>query len=127
MPPSNPSVPDLVPPDALTIFAEAPTVFAELEIQVGPAQQWGTAKGKVPPEQAHHLITTFGVLGSVVAGIAGAVLTLSIGSGLTAPALAELALALTAAVLIAVRRATGRQQNSRQRFSGSDAARRPEA
>lgn len=108
MPLNSPSVPG---PDP----AEAPTGFAELEIQVGPAQSWGTAKGKVPPDQAHHLITTFGVLGSAIAGIAGAVLTLRIASGLTAPAFAELALAVTSAVLIATRR----RDSKRQEISGA--------
>ena len=107
MPLNSPSVPG---PDP----AEAPTGFAELEIQVGPARSWGTAKGKVPPAQAHHLITTFGILGSVIAGIAGAVLTLRIASGLTAPAFAELALAVTSAVLIATRR----RDSKRQEISG---------
>jgi hypothetical protein len=84
--------------------AETPGPFAELEIQVGPAQPWGTAKGRVPPDQANHLISAFGALGSATAGITGAVLTLRINPHLTGPAYAELALALIAAVLIAFRR-----------------------
>ena len=74
---------------------------AKLAFGVGPDQRWGTAEGTVPPDQAHHLITTFGILGSACTGIAGAVLTLRIAPSLTAPALAELALALLAAVLTA--------------------------
>lgn len=112
MPLNSPSVPG---PDP----AEAPTGFAELEIQVGPAQSWGTAKGKVPPDQAHHLITTFGVLGSAIAGIAGAVLTLRIASGLIAPAFAELTLAVASAVLIATRRTTGRRDSKHREISGA--------
>lgn len=83
---------------------EAPTAFAELKIQVSPDQPRGTAGGtKGPPGQAHHLITTCGVVGSVAAGIAGAVLTLRASPDLRAPAFAELALAVTSAALIARR------------------------
>ena len=92
---------------------EPPSSYAELVVQLGPAQPWGTAKGKVPPEQAHHLITTFGIVSSVVAGITGTVLTLRIAPGLTGPAYAELALALAAAVLIAARRAAIRPDRPR--------------
>lgn len=60
-------------------------------------------RDKGPPGQAHHLITTCGVLGSVAAGIAGAVLTLRASPDLRAPAFAELALAVTSAALIARR------------------------
>jgi hypothetical protein len=98
---NSPYIPEPVP-------IEAPTASAELEIRVGPAQPLGAAKGKVPPDQAH-LITMVGVLGSVIAGITGAVLTLRISSGLTAPALAELALAVAAAALIATRRTAVRR------------------
>jgi hypothetical protein len=89
--------------------AETPTMFAELEIQVGPAQQWGTARGRVPPDQANHLISAFVALGNVTAGITGAVLTLRISPGLTGPAYAELAIALVAALLTAVRGQAGRR------------------
>jgi hypothetical protein len=87
---------------------EPPSPYAELVVQLGPAQPWGTAKGKVPPEQAHHLITTFGIVSSLVAGIAGTVLTLRIAAGLTGPAYAELGVACAAAGLIAIRRAVVR-------------------
>ncbi len=106
---------------------EPPSPYAELVIQLGPTQPWGSARGKVPPEQAHHLITTFGIVSSVAAGIAGTVLTLRIATGLTGPAYAELGLALGAAVLIAVRRTvshTGRRQElpeTRVREPGSGA------
>jgi hypothetical protein len=74
---------------------------AELMISIGPApQQWGTARGLVPADQAHHLITTFGILGSVVTGTGGAVFTLHADA--IALAYAELALALVAVVLIAL-------------------------
>jgi hypothetical protein len=65
---NSPSAPGPVPD-------EMPTAFAALQIQVGPAQPRETAKGKVLPVRPHHLITSFGVLGSVIAGIAGAILT----------------------------------------------------
>ena len=80
---------------------ERPTPFAELEIQVGPAMPGGRAKGRVPPDQANYLITTFGILGSAVTGTTGAVLTLRVAPGLTGLALAELVLALAAALIIA--------------------------
>jgi hypothetical protein len=96
-------------PELSTIEAtspyEAPSQYAELVVQLGPAQPWGTAKGKVPPEQAHHLITTFGIVAAVIAGIAGTVLTLRISAQLAGPAYAELGLAFGATVLIAIRRA----------------------
>jgi hypothetical protein len=97
---------DPPPPEAGAV--EPPTPYAELTVQLGPAQQWGTAKGKVPPEQAHHLITTFGIVSSVTAGIAGSVLTLRIAAGLTMAAYAELGVALAAAALIAFRRTVTR-------------------
>ena len=80
---------------------EQPGPFAELEIQVGPAKTWGTAKGRIPPDQTHYFIMTFGIWGSVATGIAGTVLTLRIGPRLTGLAVAELMLALAAALLIA--------------------------
>jgi hypothetical protein len=101
MPLDRPAAPGPVP-------TETPTMFAELEIKVGPAQPWSTARGKVPPDQTHHLITTFGVLGSAITGIAGAVVTVRIASGLTGLALAELALGLISALLIAARRPAAR-------------------
>jgi len=78
-----------------------PSQHAELMISLGPAMQWGTARGLVPADQAHHLVTTSGILGSLVAGIGGAVLTVRTAPGFTALAYAELALALIAAALIA--------------------------
>jgi hypothetical protein len=86
---------------------EHPTPAAELKLTVGPASAGGT----VPGDAAHHFITTAGIVGSVAAGIAGAVITLRISggvlalhvsSGLTILALAELALGLIGAVLVAV-------------------------
>ncbi|MGD0606150.1 MAG: hypothetical protein ABSA53_21505 [Streptosporangiaceae bacterium] len=78
--------------------SDDPTPAAKLTIKVGPSQ---LAEGIVPPEQARHLITTFGILGCVFAGVSGAVLTLHIAANLTTLAFAELVLALTASVLIA--------------------------
>lgn len=71
----------------------------------------GTGAGTVPPDQARHLVTTFGILGSVFSGIGGVVLTLHIAPRLGGLALAELVLALAAAVLIA---ACGRHQGDRK-------------
>jgi hypothetical protein len=95
---------------------ELPTSSAELKISLGPSQRW-SAQGNVPAHQVHLLVTTFGVLGSVVTGITGAILTLRITNTTTgvALALAELALALVAAVLIAVvarPRGTARRRSS---------------
>jgi hypothetical protein len=109
---NSPCIPEPVP-------IEAPTAAAELEIRVGPAQQLPAAGGKVPPDRAHHLITVIGVLGSVIAGITGAVLTLRISASLTAPALAELALAVTAAALIATRRTMARRGSGRRQIPGA--------
>jgi hypothetical protein len=78
-----------------------PTSSARLNIEVGPDRVGGTAEGNVPPDQAHHLITTFGLMGSGVIGVGGAALTLSIAPHFAVFALAELALALAIAVLIA--------------------------
>lgn len=76
---------------------------AELQIDVGPLPKgWGSAKATVPADQAHHLITTSGILGSVAAGIGGAAFTLQAVSGAVTLAYAELMLAFVAAVLIAV-------------------------
>jgi hypothetical protein len=93
-----------------------PTAFANLEIRVGPAQPTGTAEGKTPLGPSHR-VTTFGILGSVIAGIVGAVLTLRIASGLIVPAFAELALAFTSVVLIAMGRTTVGQESMRQEIS----------
>lgn len=87
---------------------ERPTSFAELEVRVGPVP-WGKARGRVAPDQANYLIMTFGILGSVVTGTAGAVLTLRIAPRLTGLALAELVLALSAVLIIAVCRLSQEQ------------------
>jgi hypothetical protein len=79
-----------------------PSPRAELEISIGPSpKHWGTFWGRVPADQAHHLITTFGILGSATAGIGGAILTFQASGGRVALAYAELALALIATLLIA--------------------------
>jgi hypothetical protein len=80
----------------------APGPNAELTLSISSVPPWGALKGLVPADQAHHLITTSGILGSAVTGTAGAVLTLRASGGGTALAYAELALALIAAALIAV-------------------------
>lgn len=86
------------PPARARDPGERPSRASRLKITVTPL---GTAEGTVPPSETRYLITTFGILGSVVAGTVGAVLTLRISPGLTALALAELGLALAAAVFIA--------------------------
>jgi uncharacterized membrane protein YeaQ/YmgE (transglycosylase-associated protein family) len=88
--------------------AERPTWQAELritseQVQAGTiTRRWGTAEGMVPTDQVNHLVTTFGIAANIVTGIAGAVVTLRLAPGLTVIALAELALALTGAGLIAL-------------------------
>jgi hypothetical protein len=79
-------------------LAELPTAAAKLTVKIGPAQ---LAEGTVPPDQARHLLTTFGILGCIFSGIGGAVLTLHVAPTLVALAFAELALALVGAALIA--------------------------
>ncbi len=82
---------------------ERPSPLAKLEIRVVPARSWGTAKDRIPPGQARYSTMTFGIVANVVTGTAGAVLTLRIAPRLSGLALAELILALAAAVLIAAR------------------------
>jgi hypothetical protein len=99
---------------------ERPSRAAQLKIKAEPARlkviarRWLTAEGTVPPADARHLISTFGIVGCVVTGCAAAVLTMHAGSGLTPVAFAELAVAITAAILIVVcgfvQRGSGRQQ-----------------
>jgi hypothetical protein len=71
---------------------------ARLELSV---TKWGSFISRVPADQAHHLITTFGIVVSGIAGITGAVQTFHATHD-ALPAYAELALALIAAVLVAV-------------------------
>jgi hypothetical protein len=85
-------------PTAGLVFPEPPTAAARLIIKLGPAQ---LAEGTVPPDQARHLITTFGILGCIVSGIGGAVFTVRASPVHIALAFAELALALAGAALIA--------------------------
>jgi hypothetical protein len=92
MPPNSPSARGQ---DA----AEQPGPAARLKLDV---KTLGTWEGTVPPGEARYLITTFGIVGSVVTGTAGALLTLRIARGSAVVAIAELALALAAMVLIAL-------------------------
>jgi hypothetical protein len=87
--------------------AELPTAYAELEIQAGPLMPCGTAPGRMRPDQVNHLIVTLGVLGSAVTGTAGAILIMCIAPRQARLALAELVLALAAALVIAVYGAYG--------------------
>ena len=107
------------PTEPLAESAE-PTQFAELEISVRPDRR---ARGRVPPDQAHYLITMLGILGSTVTGTGGAVLILYVAPRLIILALAELALALVATVLTA---ACGRIPVTRNNRWGKE-SRRPEA
>lgn len=86
-------------PTADMVFPEPPTEAAKLSIQLGPAQ---LAEGTVPPDQAGHLITTFGILVCIVSGIGGAVLTLRAAPVFIALAFAELAVAIAGATLVAL-------------------------
>lgn len=98
---------DLAAPPTAEL-TEQPTRAAQLKITEQPARvkitakRWGSAEGIVPSAEAHHLITTFGLMGSVITGTTSAVLTLRIDSRLTALAILELALTAMVAVLIVV-------------------------
>lgn len=74
-----------------------PTPQAEMHVILGPAPSW---KAAVPSDQAHHLITTTGIVVITCTAIGCAVLT-SRDSSLTGLALAELILAFLAAALVA--------------------------
>jgi hypothetical protein len=86
-------------PTADMVIPEPPTAAAKLTIKLGPAQ---LAEGTVPPDQARHLITTFGILVCIVSGIGGAVLTLRAAPVYISLAFAELVIALAGATLVAV-------------------------
>jgi hypothetical protein len=98
---------------------ERPSEAAQLKIRAEPARlkviarRWLTAEGTVPPANAEHLISAFGIVGCVVTGCAAAVLTMHAGTRLTSVAFAELAVALAGAILIAfcgpARHESGRQ------------------
>jgi hypothetical protein len=77
-----------------------PTSFAKLEIST--AQVTGSASAKVPPNDARHMMTTFGIMGSLFIGVGGTVLTLRVSATLIGPALAELLVTLVTVVVIAV-------------------------
>jgi len=81
--------------------AEEPTPSAELRIRIACAGHPDTAKRRTSPDQMKFMILTGGVLGSVITGTAGAVLTLRIAPGRTGLALAELIVAMTGAAVIA--------------------------
>jgi hypothetical protein len=110
-----------IPSDPGPVPLERPGPYAELEIMVGPARPWGTAKGRILPDQARYFILTFGILADVITGTAGAILTLHIAPGLIAVALAELILALAAALLTAacgVGRERARRMSNRRKERG---------
>ena len=95
---------------------------AELQISMEPAPSQGDSVGSlIPADRAHHLITTFGILGSLATGIGAAVLTLHSVEGAVGLACTELAVALIAAVVIAVRGSTSAIGRRRRRQAGSQA------
>jgi len=61
----------------------------------------GYRAGTDGPDQVNHLIVTLGVLGSAVIGTAGAIQIVRIAPGQAGLALADLVLALAAALVIA--------------------------
>jgi hypothetical protein len=83
---------------------EEPSPSAELRIRLGYAGPQDMAKRPVSPDQKNYMIMTCGVLGSVVTGTAGAVLTLRVAPGRTGLARAELIVAAAAAGVIAAGR-----------------------
>jgi hypothetical protein len=96
-----------------------PGPSAKLTIKVGPTQPWGIAEGTVPPDQAHHLITTFGIVASAFTGTGAAVLTLQIAPAhSTMLAFGELIAGLAAGILVAacsLRQARRRRRRRRRR------------
>ena len=84
--------------------AEEPSPSAELGIRLGYARPQGMAKWRVSPDQTDYMIMTSGVLGSVVTGTAGAVLTLCVAPERTGLARAELIVAAASACVIAAGR-----------------------
>lgn len=108
------------PPPPAPFPGERPTSSARLSISMGPTQVGGTAEGNVPPDQAHHLITTFGILGCAITGSAAAVATLRLAPAGAAPAaaFAVLAFNLAAAILIGLCGHTpARRKSSRRKGS----------
>lgn len=86
------------------VLAEQPTPDADLGIRVVRVRTRDPAGSRIPPDQAGYAIMTCGVLGSVITGTAGMVLTLRIAPGLPGLALAELIFAIMAVFVIAIGR-----------------------
>jgi hypothetical protein len=93
-------IPSAPAKQATPIPVGEPTSSAKLEIRT--AQLTGSASAKVPPNDARHMVTTFGIVGCLFIGIGGTVLTLRVSAALTGPALAELLVTLVTVVVIAV-------------------------
>lgn len=102
------------------VLAEQPTGAAVLDIQLGPDLA-ARATGSVPSEYTPLLIAASGIVGCVISGITGMVLTLHIAASLIGPAYAELGLALAGALMIAARRAPALKARRR----GADPGRYP--
>ncbi len=98
----------------LYLPAERPTRAALMTISVRPDGDRGGAPGGALSDGSHYRTAAFGIVGSTCAGIGGAVLTL-LSSADVGVALAELGLALVAAVLIAACRLTRTRQGGRPR------------
>ncbi len=111
----TPDSPSARGPDA----AERPGPAARLKLDV---KTLGTWEGTVPPSEARYLITAFGIVGSVVTGTVGALLTLRIARGSAAVAIAELIVALAAMVLIALC-GSGRHRACAQQQASEDSCR----
>jgi hypothetical protein len=100
--------------------AEQPTPDAELRIQVIRIRTRDPSRRLIPPEQADYAIMTSGVLGSMIIGSTGMILTLRIAPGLPGIALAELIFAVMAVFVIAMgRRSRGIAGSGQQMATGS--------
>jgi hypothetical protein len=107
--------------------AELPTTCAKLEIQASPLMPCGPTPGRMRPGQVNHLIMTLGVLGSTITGTAGAILIVRIAPRQAGLALAELALALAAALVIAIYGMYGVPRDRGRRCQSRPAAYKPNA
>ena len=90
------------PSDHEPVPAELPTARAKLDIQAGPLMRCAIAPGRMRSDHVNLLIVTLGVLGSAVTGTTGAILIVRIAPKQSGLALAELILALVAALVITV-------------------------
>lgn len=87
--------------DDLDRRQEQPTTSAMMRIKVGPDGWGGSVDGVVPNGQAHHFISTLGIMGSTWAGLLAAAYSTQHSSAVALP-LAELGTGLLASLLIAI-------------------------